>query len=76
MKFFVLDSILNSSRLPLKLAPPTVLQALALFLVVYAVTATFSFGEGKKNEEKNLIVDLMAEKKHFYATNAAQKIAD
>ena len=40
------------SRLPLKLALPTVLQALASFLVLHAVIATFSFGD-KKMLNKN-----------------------
>ena len=43
--FFVLDTIFDLSRLPLKLPLPIVLQVLASLLVLHAVIATFSFGE-------------------------------
>ena len=63
MIFLVLDTILDLSRLPLKLAPPTVLQALASFLVLHAIIATFSFGD--KIFKKCLIVDNDGSKEAF-----------
>ena len=43
--FSSFGTILDLSRLPLKLAPPNVLQALASYPVLLAVIATFSFGD-------------------------------
>ena len=73
MIILVLDTILDLSRLPLKLAAPTVLQAMASFLVLHAVIATFPFGV--KQLKKIYLLILMAQKEHFNAINAPQKIS-
>ena len=63
MIFLVLDTILDLSRLPLKLAPPTVLHALASILVLHAIIATFSFGDNFLKQF--LIVDSDGSKEAF-----------